>query len=159
MSDNINERLDLAESKNETYKHKQMVSKFIDILFHEMLIRSVMHDNSKLEDFEANTFAIYTKKLAGTTYNSDEYKEYLSEMKVALDHHYSNNKHHPEHYENGIKDMDLVDIMEMICDWKAATMRHNDGNIYKSIEMNQERFGYSDELKSIFKNTIDRYFK
>lgn len=50
--------------------------------------------------------------------------------------------------------MNLVDIIEMLCDWKAATLRHADGDIYKSIEINQKRFGYSDELKSIFINTI-----
>ena len=49
--------------------------------------------------------------------------------------------------------MNLLDIVEMLCDWKAATMRHNDGNLSKSIEINQERYGYSDELKSIFIKT------
>ena len=49
----------------------------------------------------------------------------------------------------------LIDLIEMICDWKAASERHADGNVYKSIEINQERFGYSDELKNIFNNTVD----
>ena len=48
----------------------------------------------------------------------------------------------------------MLDLIEMLCDWKASSERHNTGDIEKSIEMNQERFGYSDELKSIFKNTI-----
>jgi hypothetical protein len=39
-------------------------------------------------------------------------------------------------------------------DWKAATLRHADGDILKSIEINQKRFGYSDDLKEIFKNTV-----
>ena len=51
--------------------------------------------------------------------------------------------------------MNLVDLIEMICDWKAASERHADGDIYKSIEINQKRFGYSDELKQILKNTIE----
>ena len=66
--------------------------------------------------------------------------------------------HHPNYYDDGIKGMDLVDIMEMVCDWKAASMRHNDGDIDKSLEINQKRFGYSDELKQIMKNTINNYF-
>lgn len=36
---------------------------------------------------------------------------------------------------------------------KAATLRHNNGDLRKSIEMNQRRFGYSDELKQILLNT------
>jgi hypothetical protein len=42
----------------------------------------------------------------------------------------------------------------MLCDWRAAALRHADGDIWKSIEINQKRFGYSDELKEIFKNTL-----
>lgn len=53
--------------------------------------------------------------------------------------------------------MDLIDLMEMMCDWKAATLRHNDGDINKSLEINQKRFGYSDELKEIMKNSL-KYF-
>ena len=142
----------------QTYEHKQNVSKFISFILHDLIIRSIYHDNSKLESPEVDIFTEYTPKLANSTYGSDEYHQFLKEMKPALDNHYANNPHHPEHYDNGIKDMDLVDLIEMICDWKAATLRHNDGDIYKSIELNQKRFGYSDELKQIFKNTVDGYF-
>ena len=55
--------------------------------------------------------------------------------------------------------MNLVDLIEMLCDWKAATMRHNDGDIMKSIEINQERFGYGDEIKQIMINTVKYYFE
>lgn len=76
-------------------------------------------------------------------------------LKPAIDIHYKNNRHHPEHFANGIKDMTLLDLLEMLCDWKASSERHADGNIYRSIEINQSRFGYSDELKDILKNTVD----
>lgn len=128
------------ETMVETYKHKQLVNKFLNIIINKLTDRAVNHDNSN--------------KLAGCTYGSDEYNQYLKEMKVALDHHYANNAHHPEHYPNGIKDMTLIDLIEMICDWKASTLRHNDGNILISIDKNQERFGYSQELAQILKNTV-----
>jgi hypothetical protein len=79
----------------------------------------------------------------------------LQKIKPALVHHYQHNRHHSEHFKNGIKDMTLIDLCEMLCDWKAASLRHNDGNIRKSIEVNQQRFNYSDELKAIFNNTIN----
>jgi len=79
-------------------------------------------------------------------------------MKIALDHHYAENRHHPEHFENGIQEMNIVDICEMIADWKAASLRHADGDIMKSIEINQKRFEYSDELKSILINTVKQCF-
>ena len=49
--------------------------------------------------------------------------------------------------------MNLIDLLEMICDWKASSERHADGDIFKSIEINQKRFGYSDDLKNILMNT------
>lgn len=91
------------------------------------------------------------------TYGSKEYKQYLEELKPALKHHYKNNNHHPEHYDNGIDDMDLFDIVEMIADWMAATLRHNDGNIFKSLNVNKERFNMSEQLYNILKNTMNRY--
>ena len=50
--------------------------------------------------------------------------------------------------------MNLVDLLEMACDWMAAAERHADGDVLKSIEINQKRFGYSDELKRILLNTV-----
>lgn len=147
------------ETMCETYKHKQLVNKFINIVVKKLTDRAVGHDSSKLEELEADIFTEFTPKLAGCTYDSEEYRGYLKEMKVALDHHYACNRHHPEHFPNGIKDMDLVDLIEMICDWKASTLRHNDGNILTSIDKNQERFGYSQDLAQIFKNTIKIFEK
>ena len=75
-------------------------------------------------------------------------------MKVAIDHHYANCRHHPEHFAKGINEMTLVDLIEMLADWKAASERQNNGNILKSIEMNAQRFGYDDQLKQILLNTV-----
>lgn len=49
--------------------------------------------------------------------------------------------------------MSLIQLTEMVCDWIAAGRRHADGNIYKSIEINKKRFGYSDEVERILVNT------
>lgn len=54
-----------------------------------------------------------------------------------------------------IRGMNLLDIVEMLCDWKAAGLRTDPpGDIRRSIEINQERFGYSDELRQILLNTL-----
>jgi hypothetical protein len=145
----------IYDSSLDTLKHIGTVRNFIQSIRDELQERAVHHDASKLEDPELEIFNIYIPKLKNRTYGSDEYKQYLKEMNVALDHHYANNRHHPEHYPNGIRDMSLVDLVEMLCDWLAATKRHDDGDIRRSIELNQERFGYSDELKQILYNTLE----
>ena len=149
----------MYDSREDTKQHIQQVRVFIEKIAEAIVDRGEYHDQSKLQSPEKEIFDEYTPKLAETTYGSEEYKTRLEEMKVALKHHYSKNRHHPEHHPNGIHDMNLVDLIEMLCDWKAATMRHNDGDIMKSIELNQKRFGYDDEIKQIMINTVKYYFE
>jgi len=155
----------MEDQRPETYKHIAEVRRQIIKIMDELDFRAQDHDKSKLESPEREIFDEYTPKLKGTTYGSDEYKQNLKEMKVALDHHYKHNRHHPEHFKNSytngkwnpLSSMNLVDIIEMLCDWKAATLRHADGDIHKSIDINQKRFGFSDELTQIFHNTVDLF--
>lgn len=191
------------DSRVETFKHIQLVQRFLGRVVRDFLSRQEDHDQSKLTSPEVEVFDEFTPKLATSTYGSDEYKSYLAAMKPALDHHYAANSHHPEHYrwrcgvcesrctdaewegspqgpndtgqrycpgccrggmiyesaliaetDKGLDGMSLPDVIEMLCDWKAATLRHNDGDIRKSIDINQKRFGYSDELKRIMLNTL-----
>ncbi|MBI5954360.1 MAG: hypothetical protein HY865_22110 [Chloroflexi bacterium] len=116
--------------------------------------RITHHDASKLQEPEKSMYDKFTPMLRSLTYGSDEYKATLKEMGAALDHHYRVNSHHPEHYPNGINGMSLIDLIEMLADWKAASLRHADGNILKSLEVNRVRFGMSDQLFEIFKNTV-----
>jgi hypothetical protein len=138
----------------ETIEHIRNVQNTIVGMINKIAERALLHDLSKIQPGELEYFDIYTPKLKGCTYGSDEYKQFLKELKPALDHHYAANRHHPEHFENGIRGMNLVDLVEMFCDWYAASKRHNDGDIMKSIAINQERFGYSDDLKAILENTF-----
>ena len=56
---------------------------------------------------------------------------------------------------SGILGMSLFDLIEMLVDWKAATERHDNGDIIKSLEINKERFGMGDVLDKVFMNTIE----
>lgn len=145
---------DKYDSRIDTFEHIATVQGFLMRVIFNLMKRADVHDLSKLIAPEKEIFDKFTPKLKGSTYGSDEYKDFLKSMKVALDHHYMKNSHHPEHYKDGIKGMSLLDIIEMLVDWKSATLRHEDGDILKSIEINQKRFGYSDELKNILLNTV-----
>lgn len=80
-----------------------------------------------------------------------------AEGKAAIQHHYSKNSHHPEHYGNGVNGMDILDIVEMLCDWKAASERmQGGGDIIRSIEINAERFNLTLQMMEILKNTAFR---
>lgn len=139
----------------ETFRHIERVRNILNVVIGEILRRAELHDQSKLVPPEVQLFTEYTPKLATCTYGSAEYEAFRKAMGPALAHHYANNRHHPEHFKNGVDDMNLIDIIEMLCDWKAASERHNDGNIRKSIEKNADRFGLSPQLVKILENTVE----
>ena len=140
----------------ETKEHIQKVKENIHDVTSRLEKRAEVHDQSKMEQPELDIFVKYTPKLKNTTFGSEEYEEHLKGMGAALEHHYKVNSHHPEHYDNGIGGMCLLDLIEMLSDWKAATERHKDGDIVKSLEINKERFGISDQLYEVLLNTVER---
>lgn len=145
----------MDDSSFDTYRHINKVIGLLAIFSEQILLRGVGHDKSKLESPEKEIFDKYVPILQQLEFGSDEYKDVTSKMKIATNHHNSENRHHPEHFKDGIKGMNLIDIAEMFCDWKVATLRNPNGDLRKSIDILQERFGFSDDLKAIFVNSID----
>ena len=151
------------DSAADTNAHRALVKRFMDTLAYDIITRATIHDNSKLNEPEKSVFDVVTPRLRGMTYGSEEYKASLAEMGTALEHHYQTNRHHPEYFKasygsgEGVRGMNLVDILEMFCDWCAATMRHEDGDICDSIEHNMKRFKTGEVLACIFANTAQEF--
>jgi len=144
-------------TNDDTWKHIHRVRELLNECIKELLDRGHKHDQSKLESPEVEYFTEFTDRLAKSTFGSEEYNDFKTKMKPALDHHYAKNRHHPQHYKNGIEDMNLIDLLEMLMDWKAASERHENGNIRKSIEINAapKNFNISPQLTRILENTVD----
>lgn len=149
--------VDKIDSRPATWEHIHEVHRGLTVVAKDLLDRALDHDQTKLVAPEVDLFDTYTPMLAVLTYGSDEYAESLAALRPALDHHYSTYRHHPEHHENGIHDMNLMDMVEMLVDWVAATKRHPDGDVRRSIDLNAERFGYGDAIKRLLHNTIDAW--
>lgn len=132
------------DSRLDTIEHIDTVRRFIVDAIDNLRVRMARHDQSKLAEPEKSVFDEFTPKLRDSTYGSDEYQSFLAGMGEGLEHHYKVNDHHPEHHRYGIFDMDLLQLVEMLADWKAATMRHANGDLRRSIDQNAERFGYKD---------------
>lgn len=142
------------EQVQDTLLHINIVARYLLKASNILGQRAIRHDNTKFDQGEWEYFVAHTAKLSELTYGSPEYKAELDAMRPAIEKHYAANRHHPEHFPEGTAGMTLIDLLEMLCDWLAATQRHRDGDIVNSIKLNQQRFGYSDELKSIFLRTI-----
>jgi hypothetical protein len=144
---------DAYDSRPDTYAHIAEVRKRLLKVARQIITRADKHDESKLVEPELSVFNEYTPKLRDSTYGSDEYKAFLKGMGEGLAHHSAANDHHPEHFDNGITGMDLIQLIEMLADWKAATLRHADGDLKRSIEQNAERFGYGEEIQRLLLHT------
>lgn len=112
------------------------------------------HDATKLSDEELPLLAKHLPAMQAAEYGSPEYREALKLIRPALDHHYRENPHHPEHHYHGIDGMTLIDAVEMFADWYAASRGYNpNGDFKKSMAINTERFKVSSQLARIFENT------
>ena len=141
------------DSTSDTMDHIEKVEGYLNRCVKNLKLRGYDHDASKLESPEKEIFDVVTPRLSALEYGSDEYRQALAEMKPALDHHYQANSHHPEHWPNGVDDMSLLDLIEMLCDWKAASERHTTGNIEDSLRINAKRFVIDGQLSRILTNT------
>ena len=154
METDVQLTLEDKATNDETWKHIDNVMKLLMVAQTKIGERMLTHDRTKLQSPEVQYFTKYTPLLKMLTFRSPEYEANLQNMRPALTHHYANNRHHPEFHKNGINDMTLIDLIEMLCDWYASSKRQHDGNIRFSIEKNREKYNISDQLIRIFENTI-----
>lgn len=144
-----------------TISHKFYVFMFILSDCAKLMWRALIHDWSKFTYSESKGFIQVVHLLKTSKYGDETYQDCLKKLKPCLEKHYARNKHHPEHFVHDINDtftcmdkMSLIDLIEMINDWKAATKRHKDGDIVRSINQNKERFAMSNQLTNILKNSV-----
>jgi hypothetical protein len=138
----------------DTKAHMEHVRKLTKKLANMVIERGENHDSSKLEDPEFLAF-VNADRLSDITYGSALDNQQMEGLKPALEHHYATNRHHPQHYPNGVAGMNLVDVIELLCDWYSSAKRHNDGNLLKTIDLNAERFDIDPQLTSILRNTVE----
>lgn len=144
------------DSCPDTLAHIQRVRHFLRVMEWELLQRAWNHDASKLEEPEKSAYDRAVPEMRQHPFGSPELKAATEVLGPALKHHYEHNSHHPEHYPDGLAGMDLLDVVEMLCDWRAAAERPpGDGTV--RLEVSRERFGIGDQLAAILRNTLDRY--
>lgn len=136
----------------ETKVHISTVRTYLRYVAGLLQIRGELHDASKLQEPEAAGYAEMPRAFQGKPYGTPEYMAVIEMFRPVVEHHYANNSHHPEHWPNGVSDMSLLDVIEMLCDWYVASKRKG-ADFEESIQKSVERFGIDPQLASILKNT------
>lgn len=140
-----------------TYKHIARVRQLLGEFAIEMIKRGDRHDASKFEPVELEPLQRMQDlidKEGPAQFGTDEYKRRTDMLGNMIVHHRANNSHHPEHYPNGVDDMDLFDLVEMFFDWKAASERADSDSMH--LERACEKYHVSEQLQSILQNTALR---
>jgi hypothetical protein len=102
-----------------------------------LLERADQHDLSKLAADELGGMIEIDRIADKKGLNSPEYMAALSGPAIQL--HRSRHSHHPEYHADGVEDMSLLDLVEMVCDWKAANMLRGHPEWRESVEMMADR--------------------
>lgn len=135
-------------------RHINQVRFNLHKISHRLKERSIVHDSSKyaLDEFEG--FKEINRIARTHPFGSQEYKDSLKDNQ-AVQLHYSRNTHHPEHYQGGIDGMSFLDIVEMVCDWKAASDTYGKTSFEDSLKIQKERYKFTSEQEYIIKKIAD----
>jgi hypothetical protein len=135
-------------------QHISEVQENMELFSSALQRRGTAHDRSKLGAFEFDAFVSTREAFKKANYGSPEYQACVDAIKPAVDHHYANNRHHTGYHPRGINDMTLVDIIEMICDWKAAARRSPDKTFTETLDYAFQKYGINGQLQLILRNTF-----
>lgn len=125
----------------------------VDIVDIDNTIR--LHDSSKYEDDEFNSYCDYF-------YPSDGFEKDENEFDLAWLLHQHRNPHHPQHWvlirdsgETVPLDMPFKYICEMLCDWHSFTLRDPKSTAKKWWTDNRDDMVLSDNTIAIIEYLID----
>ena len=147
----------MTDSSDVTRDHINKVQALLHDFVADLVARGIQHDASKFDEVEAGPLQAMQDlidKEGPAPYGTEEYRRRTALLGPMLEHHYAHNSHHPEHYPDGIAGMDLLDLVEMFHDWKAASERGGDSAMGLSYCI--EKYGILPMLASILQNTCDR---
>lgn len=137
--------------------HISRVRKHINTFVQLLLKRAINHDKSKLEEPELSWWKEMDKE-PRYPYGSEEYKQKIKRWDKVFKHHYKYNRHHPEHYDYGVSEMTLVDIVEMMCDWLGYKDTITISEALKVCDEQMRRYNIPDGIRQIIFNTLLRYY-
>lgn len=125
------------------FRHVAIVRKNLAKISNALNERARVHDLSKFSEDEFAGFVEVNRIAREHPYGSKEYVESLKDNKV-IELHFSRNSHHHEYYPHGVADMSLLDIIEMVADWKAASETYGQTSFADALEFQRKRFDLTD---------------
>lgn len=139
--------------------HRYYVNFFLSKIVQEIFLRAHLHDVSKYSDNEFPGFKGAIYYVRGPWGRENIPNIVKEKLRSSIEEHHKVNDHHPEFHPAGMEDMDLIQLLEMAVDWRAAMIRHGNHDIDENIQIGKERFGYPDFFAKILANTLKKIQK
>lgn len=120
----------------------------------DLEMRAERHDLSKFSPEEFPGFSRINATARQHPYGSEEYKVSLRAEKSTVERHTRSNSHHPEFHEahleswavphvEGVDTMGWLDVIEMVCDWWAASQTYGTTPWKEVLARQRERRNWS----------------
>lgn len=140
----MNNTLTLAD----IIRHTRQIQAILFRLAFKLSMRGILHDQSKFRPDELAGFVEINEVARTQSFMSGKYKQTLNHPALAL--HYNRNSHHPEHSPDGLASMTLIDLIEMVADWRAAFLVRRESGVESmewadSLQVQRRRFNMNDE--------------
>lgn len=129
-------------------RHRIAVQRHLRRISQQIEARIVEHDSSKFQEDEFEGFVEINIVARTHPYGSQEYKDSISHNN-AVELHRQRNRHHPEYHQTGVEDMTLVELIEMVCDWKAASETYGQTSFQESLSIQAKRFNLTPEQEYV----------
>ncbi len=111
----------IKQFNRDQIEHIQLVQKLCWDFCDEIMREVIKHDNSKWSPAEYDAFVEARDSLRGSSDGKDE--EYQKHLKSdAIQHHITNNRHHPEYWDAIGELMPVSEVIMMYFDWKSRCM-------------------------------------
>lgn len=124
--------IDKTDVKKALNLHRVMVSHYMHKVIKDLTIRARNHDKSTDDFTEFELINKYTNEINDNI--DDEEIKHTERPLSAI--HYKYNDHHPEHFDNDFDDMNLIQLLEFVCDIvaKIDVRTNNNENIDENIK-------------------------
>lgn len=127
-------------------RHRDNIQTALSRIVNEIEERGLRHDLSKFKEDEAEGFVRINKTARNCEYGSEEYENTMVKEKGedgCITKHFSRNRHHVEFHDSA-HDMTFIDIIEMVCDWWAASKTYGTNTLQKKLPELKEQGDFSE---------------
>ena len=138
-------------------RHRNMVNYALNEMADELRTRGRVHDLSKLQYDEFVGYIGINVAARQYEFGSDELKAAIAEQGDSVRLHYRRNQHHPEWYDSP-DSMTLMNVIEMVIDWWAASMAYggnSKGDVRRSRDEMYKRYEFSEGQRWVIDQMVD----